>query len=289
MKKRLCMAVALLAAFTLAGCHGIQLNKRSSGAESAETGEDARNMTLTDVIPTEKITELEEGLSAVRYEGNYGFDQFLSGGGASTDKEVIGFLTGNLLGDSDLGFAGEVFGCSTVTAKNAEGGNHLNHAKLIVDLYRLKRNEKKSANAIKTIQEKKLRKLLFYAWEHSDYYRRTFTDAGITEDQLSTLPLSAFPSVNKKILMEYFNELVTVRDVKQEELRHFDAKESMDRKTFRNYHVVHSSGSTGKPGYFIYNETAWNQMLLGIIRGALWGMSMMQILGNKIVLISDGE
>lgn len=154
----------------------------------------------------------------------------------------------------------------------------MNHAKLIVDLYRLKRNEKKSANAIKTIQEKKLRKLLFYAWEHSDYYRRTFTDAGITEDQLSTLPLSAFPAINKKILMEHFDELVTVRDVKQEELRRFDAKESMDRKTFRNYHVVHSSGSTGKPGYFIYDEAAWNQMLLGIIRGALWGMSMMQIL-----------
>ncbi len=154
----------------------------------------------------------------------------------------------------------------------------MNYAKVLVDLYRLKQNEKKSANQMKDIQEKKLRRLLSYAWEHSDYYRRTFTDAGITANQLSTLPLSAFPTINKKILMEHFDELITVADINQEELRSFDAEESMDQKTFRNYHVVHSSGSTGKPGYFIYDETAWNQMLLGIIRGALWGMSMLQIL-----------
>lgn len=153
----------------------------------------------------------------------------------------------------------------------------MNDVKVLIDLYRLKRNGKKSISQMKKIQEKKLRKLLFYAWEHSDYYRRTFMKAGITKEQLSTTPLSGLPTINKKILMEYFDELVTVPDVKQEELRRFDIEKSIEQKTFRNYHVVHSSGSTGKPGYFIYDETAWNQMLLGIIRGALWGMSMPQI------------
>ncbi len=153
----------------------------------------------------------------------------------------------------------------------------MNEIRMLMALYRLKQNEKKSVKQMKAIQEKKLRKLLCYAWEHSDYYHRTFTDAGITENQLFTLPLSAFPTINKKILMDNFDELITVTDVKQEELRRFDAEASMKQKTFQNYHVVHSSGSTGKPGYFIYDEAAWNQMLLGIIRGALWGMSMQQI------------
>ncbi len=153
----------------------------------------------------------------------------------------------------------------------------MHYIKVLADLYRLKRNEKKSVNRMKDMQEKKLRKLLFYAWEHSDYYRRTFTAAGITENQLSTLPLSAFPTLDKKTLMEHFEELVTVRDVKQDELWRFDKEESIQQKIFRDYHVVHSSGSTGKPGYFIYDEAAWNQMLLGIIRGALWGMSVLQI------------
>ena len=34
------------------------------------------------------------------------------------------------------------------------------------------------------------------------------------------------------------------------------------------YHVVHSSGSTGPPRYFVYDNVAWEQMLIGIIRGA---------------------
>jgi len=76
---------------------------------------------LIDINPTEKITELEAGLSAVRYEGDYGFDKFLSGGGASADGEVIDFLAENILGNLDLGFAGEIFGCSTITVQNADG------------------------------------------------------------------------------------------------------------------------------------------------------------------------
>lgn len=154
----------------------------------------------------------------------------------------------------------------------------MNYVKMMFDLYKLRRNGKKSADQMKQIQEKELRRLLSYVWEHSDFYRRTFTDAGITKEQLSVLPLSAFPTVSKRVLMEHFDELITVSDVRQEELRKFDTAENMDRRTFRNYHVVHSSGSTGKPGYFIYDEGAWNRMLLGIIRGAMWGMSMPQII-----------
>lgn len=154
----------------------------------------------------------------------------------------------------------------------------MNYAKVLFDLFKLKQNEKKSSGQMKQIQDKKLRKLLIYVWQHSGFYRRTFEEAGITQEKLSKLPLSAFPTINKKILMEHFDELITVSDVRQEELRQFDAKVSMDEKTFRNYHVVHSSGSTGKPEYFIYDQIAWNQMLLGIIRGALWGMSMPQII-----------
>lgn len=139
---------------------------------------------------------------------------------------------------------------------------------------------KLSAEKMRSLQNGKLRKLLRFAWEHSAYYRAVFERAGITEEQLDTLPLSCFPTIDKQALLEHFDELVTVPDLKQENLREFDAGEAADRKPYQGkYHVVHSSGSTGKPGYFVYDEDAWSQMLLGIIRAALWGMSMPQILG----------
>lgn len=173
----------------------------------------------------------------------------------------------------------------------------MNYLNLLWDLYQLKRNTGKSREEIIRLREKKLREMLACAYDHSAYYHRAFAEAGITKKQIPILPLTSFPVIDKTILMEHFDELVTVSDLKQEELRRFDAEESTDQKKFKGkYHVVHSSGSTGTPGYFVYDEAAWSQMLLGIIRAALWDMTMPQILkllwkGPRIVYIAatDGR
>lgn len=154
----------------------------------------------------------------------------------------------------------------------------MNYIKLLWSLYQLKRNTKKTKEEIKALQEKKLRRLLHYAYDHSTYYRTRFEQHGITKALIDQTSISKFPTMNKQRLMKHFDELVTVDGVVQEELRRFDEEEALNQSFKDGYHVVHSSGSTGKPGYFIYDDHAWNQMLLGIIRGALWDMSMMDIL-----------
>ncbi len=121
MKKGLLFICYLPIVFALAGCSGTQSVQKSPGTENTATEEGKADTALTGIVPSEKITELEDGLSTVRYEGDYCFDKFLSDGGASTDGEVVEFLTENLLENSDLGFAGEIFGCSTIAAKNACG------------------------------------------------------------------------------------------------------------------------------------------------------------------------
>ena len=151
--------------------------------------------------------------------------------------------------------------------------------KTLKDLFAFMKNTRLPETQMKELQNQKLRTLLRFAWERSAFYRRTFEKAGITEEQLDSLPLSAFPTIDKTVLMEHFDELITVPDLRQEDLRKFDAETRVDRKPYLGkYHVVHSSGSTGKPGYFLYDEPAWHTMLLGIIRGALWNMTMPQIL-----------
>lgn len=173
----------------------------------------------------------------------------------------------------------------------------MNYLKLLWDLYSLKRNESKTYAQIQSLQEKKLRAMLKFAYAHSAYYRKTFKAAGITEKNISLAPLAAFPTLSKTELLTYFDKLITVSDLTQEEMRQFDLEETVNRKPFKGkYHVVHSSGSTGKPGYFLYDEAAWNSMLLGIIRGALWKLSMPQILklltsGPRIIYLAatDGR
>lgn len=168
---------------------------------------------------------------------------------------------------------------------------------LLVSLYKLKKNTNKTRDKIKEIQNKKLRKILKYAYNNSEFYYKLFSDSGITEDQIESLPINCFPAIDKTILIKNFEKLVTVKGLSQEELRKFDITENKNNKLFKDkYHIVHSSGSTGKPVYFLYDNYAWNYMLLGMIRAALWDMSMIQILkyiynGPRIMYVAatDGR
>ena len=107
MKEKLAMCMAVLFAVTaISGCVG----KREEAGS---------------VILSENITKLTDGLSAVRHSGDYGFDEFLAQGGASSDAEVVSFLMENgMTGFGNLLFGGNPFGCSTLAVKD-ENGNSL--------------------------------------------------------------------------------------------------------------------------------------------------------------------
>ncbi len=172
----------------------------------------------------------------------------------------------------------------------------MGYLNLLGSLIISKQRLRKSSEQLEALQENKLRKMLRYTYDNSDYYRRAFTIAGITERNIDTAALTEFPTIDKNILMNNFDSLITVRDITQSEMRDFDGN-SLNKKCFKGkYHVVHSSGSTGNPCYFLYDKSAWKSMLVGIIRAALWDMSMQQIMrylagGARIAYIAatDGR
>lgn len=173
----------------------------------------------------------------------------------------------------------------------------MNYIGLLLKLCQLRSNTKKSKEQIKKLQDKKLYNLLTYAYDNSEYYRNSFIKKGITKEKIKNTPLCEFPSIDKSILINNFDTIVTVHNLRQEQLCNFDEKESLGNKVFKDkYHVVHSSGSTGKPNYFVYDNDAWNSMLVGIIRGALWNMSLPKMLrfllnGPRVLYIAatDGR
>lgn len=106
---------ALAAVLLLQGCSsaGIQTAVNGSGAEAGGNMEPA----LTE--PEEK--QLESGLYTVYYGGEYGLDAFLEQGGASSDAQVVQFLTG-YYGSQLPGVKTSGFGCSTLSVPSTEGG-----------------------------------------------------------------------------------------------------------------------------------------------------------------------
>ena len=122
MKKKLTiLLVALFLITAFAGC-----SSKNEETPSTHNGNHGTSNTQGEeqaaMILSEKITELTDGLSAVRYTGDYGFDEFLAGGGASSDAEVVSFLMESGIADfGNLLFGGNPFGCSTLSVKNTDG------------------------------------------------------------------------------------------------------------------------------------------------------------------------
>lgn len=100
------------------------------------------------------------------------------------------------------------------------------------ELFAFQKNARLNPRQMNNLQNKKLRTLLHYSWEHSPYYRQSFKQAGLWERDLDTAPLSAFPAVDKVTLMEHFDEILTVPEVTQAALRQFDENQTLDRKPY---------------------------------------------------------
>lgn len=123
MKKKFTILLAALFLITaFAGCSSKNGETQSAHNGNYRTSNTQGEEQTNDIVLSEEITELTAGLSAVRYTGDYGFDKFLAGGGASSDTEVVSFLMES--GAADFGnilFGGNSFGCSTLSVKNADG------------------------------------------------------------------------------------------------------------------------------------------------------------------------
>lgn len=128
MKRIVCAVLAVLVCFS--GC--ASSNRTDSNMELATSQMERNSVSSVESEdsavnyekPAQEIKELESGLSSVRFEGDDGFEAFLTGGGAVSDREVIGFLAENMLSELGVltGLTG-AFGCSAFLT-NREGGGY---------------------------------------------------------------------------------------------------------------------------------------------------------------------
>lgn len=101
----------------------------------------------------------------------------------------------------------------------------------------------------------KFRRLVRHAQARSPYYRRLIEERHIDVD--SCTPLD-FPVLTKSLLMQHFDEIVTDRSITKQAVAEFLTRSHDPIERFRNrYRVIHTSGSSGEVGYFVYSTRDW--------------------------------
>jgi len=108
-------------------------------------------------------------------------------------------------------------------------------------------------------QERRFRSLLRHAYLHSEFYRRHYHSAGIRGGDLDAIPLRDLPTITKSQVMESFDSLSCDPALRREGVERFVADPTTRGRRYLNrFAVVHSSGSSGTVGLFVYGPEEWS-------------------------------
>jgi phenylacetate-CoA ligase len=127
------------------------------------------------------------------------------------------------------------------------------------------RNAKMTRAQLEALQLQKFRRLTRHINDHSPYYAELVKQRGI---RLESCTPQDFPVLTKKLLMQNFDRVVTDRSITRQRIADFltrstDPLELMDNK----YHVLHTSGTSGEVGYFVYSPDDWARGTAQAMRG----------------------
>lgn len=123
MRKSRTFIAAFVLAAVLAGCSNTLPGQSPANTQTYTSDQTKKPDDMEWITLTHEISELDNGFSAVRHDGEDGFNQFLTQGGAASDQAVVQFLVENVLrGEGLFSMGGLPFGCSTISVENTDGG-----------------------------------------------------------------------------------------------------------------------------------------------------------------------
>jgi phenylacetate-CoA ligase len=110
-------------------------------------------------------------------------------------------------------------------------------------------------------QQERLRELVAHAVANSPYYRQQIGSAG-----QSNIDLQQLPVLTKGTLMAEFDRIVADRRLRLDDIEEHLASEHAAEPMFGKYRVVGSGGTTGRRGVVVYDQSAWEVVIAGLMR-----------------------
>jgi putative adenylate-forming enzyme len=135
--------------------------------------------------------------------------------------------------------------------------------KLLHSLEEFRKHESWTHHQLASYQAIALQKLRHYAYERSPFYQKFHK--GLTDR-----PLNELPVLTKAMMMEHFDELVTDRTLHLDDVRTYAAQGEAGQRYQNRYWVNATSGSSGHPGFFLFDEAEWLYVLASFARSQEW-------------------
>jgi phenylacetate-coenzyme A ligase PaaK-like adenylate-forming protein len=118
--------------------------------------------------------------------------------------------------------------------------------------------------ALDAVKEQKFRALVRHADAHAPYYANIIRERGL---DVHTCTAADFPVLTKSILMANFDDIVTDRRITKQVVADFLTRSSDPKDLlFNEFTVVHTSGTSGEVGYFLYAPADLARMSAAMMR-----------------------
>ena len=117
-------------------------------------------------------------------------------------------------------------------------------------------------------QQQRLEAVVRHAATHSPYYRRRLAETGALGN--GPVQLQHLPVLNKALLMEHFDELVCDPRLRRDQLLDWAGQLTGDQLYLDRYRIMLTSGSSGRPGLFVYDPAGWRSTCAQILRTSSW-------------------
>jgi phenylacetate-CoA ligase len=144
--------------------------------------------------------------------------------------------------------------------------------KALMKMKEMRKRDSWTRETLLAFRNKQLEEIRKYAYTHSSFYKEFHKD-------LYDAPVSELPVLTKTLMMQRFDDLVTDKNLKIHEIRDFIAINKNQLNYKNNYWINTTSGSTGSPGIFVFNNNEWSQVMAAFSR-------MQEFAGYKMNLFS---
>jgi len=143
-----------------------------------------------------------------------------------------------------------------------------------------------TAEDIRNVQHQRLKNIIRHACSHSDFYRELYASQGIDTKNISELAITDLPIVNKKMIMDNFDTVICNKAIKKEALSAFINDPAMYNQHFMDkYTVIHTSGSSGNIGIFVYDDMDMNAINVLFVKYIFNVRPLLKMLPQRVAFL----
>jgi phenylacetate-CoA ligase len=134
----------------------------------------------------------------------------------------------------------------------------MNIMTLTTQLLKFRNDSNLTSQMVQELSRQRFTALLKKTYHASAFYRDLYSAHGIKAEDLPDVVPADLPIVDKSMVMDHFDALITDPSITRRAVEEFITHDTNPNHRFQKNTIIHTSGSTGVPGIFVYSKAEWD-------------------------------